>query len=102
MKLTYNTRKLAQSFSSDKELSKNYGVLARKVKQRIQQLESADNLWIIAQLPALRLHAYHGDRKGIWSIDIQQNWRILFRPDHDPIPALQQGGIDLKAITITY
>jgi len=41
-----------------------------------------------------------GKRKGTWSIDIQENWRILFELNQDPIPTLEDGGIDSKVITI--
>ncbi len=74
--------------------------MAKKIKQRINQLESADNLAIISTLPVLRLHQYEGKDKGIWSIDIQKNWRILFEINQDPIPTLEDGGVDLKTITI--
>ena len=99
MRLLYKTKKLEQSFTTDKGLAKSYGTLAKKIKQRKQQLESAENLWVIAQLPALRLHQYQGNT-GIWSIDIYQNWRILFTIDHDPVPRLEDGGVDIKAVTI--
>jgi len=99
MKLKYKTKKLDQSFTTDKGLAKSYGTMAKKIKQRKQQLESAENLWIIAQLPALRLHQYQGN-SGIWSIDIYQNWRILFTIDHDPVPRLEDGGVNIKEVTI--
>lgn len=99
MKLSYKSNKLEKSFT-DKGLVKTYGVLAKKIKQRKNELENADNLWVISLLPALRLHQYQGNRKGTWSIDIHQNWRILFEIDQDPIPTLEDGGVDLKAITI--
>lgn len=47
----------------------------------MRQLKSANNLSVIASLPALRLHPHIGKNKGIWSIDIQKNWRILFKID---------------------
>lgn len=99
MKLSYKTRKLEKSFTTDKGLAKSYGRLAKKIKQRKHQLESAENLWVIAQLPVLRLHQHVGEGKGIWSIDIQENWRILFGIDQDPIPILEDGSVDLKLIT---
>ena len=46
------------------------------------------------------MHQHIGKGKGTWSIDIQENWRILFEINQDPIPTLEDGGIDLKAITI--
>lgn len=100
MKLSYKTNKLEKSLTTDKALVKTYGALAKKIKQRRIELENAENLWIISQLPVLRLHQYQGDRKGIWSIDVKDNWRILFQINQDPIPALENGGVDLKAVTI--
>lgn len=100
MELSYKNNKLEKSLTTDKGLAKNYGKLAKKIKQRRIQLESADNLDIISKLPVLRLHQHIGKGKGTWSIDIQENWRILFEIDQDPIPTLENGGIDLKAITI--
>jgi proteic killer suppression protein len=100
MKLSYKTKKIEQAFTTDKGLAKTYGTLAKKIKQRRNELLSADNLAIIAKMPALRLHQYKGGDKGTWSIDIHQNWRILFEIDQDPIPTLEDGGVDLKAITI--
>src|SRR5690554_1633661 len=100
MRLSYRNNKLEKSLTTDKGLAKNYGNLAKKIKQRRIQLESADNLEVISKLPVLRLHQHIGKGKGTWSIDIQENWRILFEIDQDPIPTLEDGGVDLKAITI--
>ncbi len=64
MKLLYKNNKLEKSVTTDKGLAKTYGILAKKIKQRSIQLESAENLWTISQLPVLRLHQYQGERKG--------------------------------------
>lgn len=100
MELSYKTKKLEKSLTTDKGLAKSYGKLAKKIKQRRIQLESAENLEVISKLPVLRLHQHIGKGKGTWSIDIQENWRILFIINQDPIPTLEDGGVDLKAITI--
>ncbi len=100
MKIQYKTKKLEKTLTSDKELQKNYGVLARKIKKRINELTSAENLSVIEKLPALRLHPHKGNNKDIWSIDIQANWRILFSIGNDPIPILEDGGINIKEVTI--
>lgn len=99
MELSYKSNKLEKSFT-DKGLVKSYGPLAKKIKQRKNELISAENLRVISLMPALRLHQLQGNRKGTWSIDIHQNWRILFEINQDPIPTLEDGGVDLKAITI--
>jgi proteic killer suppression protein len=100
MKLSYKNNKLKKSLTTDKGIAKSYGTKAKKVKLRITQLENADNLEVISKLPVLRLHQHMGKGKGTWSIDIQENWRILFEINQDPIPTIEDGGIDLKAITI--
>ena len=100
MELSYKNNKLKKSLTTDKGLLKLNSRLAKKIKQRRIELESADNLEVISKIPVLRLHQYKGKRKGTWSIDIQENWRILFEINQDPIPTLEDGGIDLKAITI--
>lgn len=46
MKLSYKTKKLEKSFATDRGLAKNYGTLAKKVKQRKQQLENADKYYL--------------------------------------------------------
>lgn len=100
MEIRYKTKKLEKSLTTDNGLLRTYGRLAKKIKQRMQQLKSAENLETIQQLSVLRLHSYKGKEEGIWSIDIQENWRILFRLENDPIPKLADGGVDIKAITI--
>jgi proteic killer suppression protein len=100
MELSYKNNKLKNSLTTDKGLLRLNSRLAKKIKLRRIQLESAENLEVISKLPVLRLHQYRGKRKGTWSIDIQENWRILFEINQDPIPSLEDGGIDLKAITI--
>jgi proteic killer suppression protein len=100
MELSYKNNKLKKSLNTDKGLLKLNSRLAKKIKQRRIELESADNLEVISKLPKLRLHQYGGGGKGTWSVDIQENWRILFTINQDPIPTLEDGGIDLKAVTI--
>jgi len=99
VKLSYKNNKLEQSLTEDKNIIKSYGALAKKIKLRIEQIKAADDLSIVAKIPVLRLHPYKGDRLGEWSIDIQENWRICFEIDQDPIPTLDDGGVNLNKVT---
>ena len=83
-----------------KLLNKHYGQLARKINQRLKQLEAADNLAIMKTLPAARCHELKGNYKGCLAVDISGNYRIIFEPDHDPIPENASGGLDWEAVTI--
>jgi toxin HigB-1 len=99
MEISFVNKKLKKSFTDQKILAKTYGTMAKKVKERYEDLLAADNLYVISRFPSMRLHSHHGNA-GIWSIDIYKNWRILFTIDQDPIPYLEDGGINLKEIKI--
>jgi proteic killer suppression protein len=30
-------------------------------------------------IPGFRLHQLKGDKKGLWAIDVNKNWRIVFK-----------------------
>jgi len=64
-------------------IANGYGTIAKKVKLRITQFNNVDNLEVISKLPVLLLYQQIG--KGTWSIDIQENGRILFEINQDPI-----------------
>ncbi len=40
-----------------------------------------------------------GDREGHYAVTLSGNWRLVFRPDHDPLPLLPDGGVDLERVT---
>jgi toxin HigB-1 len=42
---------------------------------QLQQARTIDDL----RIPTLRLHELKGERKGVWSVTVQANWRITFR-----------------------
>jgi len=100
VKITYKNNRLEKSLTNDKELIKTYGELAKKIKERRVDLELFDNLGVISKMPAWRLHPYGGDRKGEWSIDIYKNWRIIFEIHQEPIPKLEDGGVNLSEVKV--
>ena len=51
-------------------------------KQKIRiRLLALDTATIIEDmnLPGFRLHPLKGDKKGLWAIDVNKNWRIIFK-----------------------
>lgn len=74
---------------------------AKKLKQRMMELQAANSLEEISHLPPTKLHELTGDRAGQFSVDLNQPFRLIFEPNHDPVPELGDGGIDLaKVISI--
>ncbi|MCC5926987.1 MAG: type II toxin-antitoxin system RelE/ParE family toxin [Bacteroidetes bacterium] len=99
MELTFKSRKLQKQLTNPKELVKVYGQLARKVNQRIKDLTDADHLGVMRTIPAARCHELTGDKKGALAVDISGNYRLLFQPDHSPVPIKSDGGLNWDNIT---
>ncbi len=47
----------------------------------------------------MRCHELTGDRGGQLSIDLDHPYRLIFIPDHDPIPTRTEGGLDWNRVT---
>ncbi|MFH0823813.1 MAG: type II toxin-antitoxin system RelE/ParE family toxin [Pseudomonadota bacterium] len=72
---------------------------AGKIRTRLDLLRAAANL---AQVPAsspTRRHELKGNLKGRYAVDLTGNYRLVFEPNHEPIPVKDDGGIDLRAVT---
>jgi toxin HigB-1 len=46
-----------------------------------------------------RCHALTGNRRGQFGMALWGANRLVFEPDHDPIPTLEDGGTDQSAVT---
>lgn len=53
--------------------------LARRAVRRLEYIELAKTLDDLKTPPSNRLHALSGNRKGQYSISINDQWRICFR-----------------------
>ncbi len=51
---------------------------SKKLKMRLSALDTATEIEDLS-LPGFKLHSLHGDKKGIWSIKVNGNWRVTFR-----------------------
>jgi toxin HigB-1 len=67
--------------------TREFSGLARQAELRLDRLEAATNLSDLAALPGNRLEALKGDRRGQYSIRINEQWRICFEwPNGSPGP----------------
>jgi proteic killer suppression protein len=59
--------------------SKRFNAIARVAERKLQMLDNACSLEDLKVPPGNRLEALLGDRKGEWSIRINDQWRVCFR-----------------------
>lgn len=78
--------KRTRDFADGKYVRAFSGV-SRQAEQKLDQLEAATSLKDLALLPGNRFEALKGDRKGQYSVRINDQWRICFEwPDRSPGP----------------
>ena len=75
MILSYRDKK-TRSFAEGKRV-KAFAGIARKAEMRFDELDAATSL-LDLDLPGNRLEALKGDRKGQYSIRVNDQWRICF------------------------
>ena len=62
-------------------------------------LMAAPTLAEVSYLKPERRHALTGNRKGQFAVDVKHPYRLVFRPNHDPLPRMEDWGIDLTKVT---
>jgi proteic killer suppression protein len=51
---------------------------ANRLRLILAVLDAADSIEGI-KLPSLKLHRLKGDKKDLWAVTVQANWRVTFR-----------------------
>lgn len=91
MIITFNNKKLEKLANNDREANASLGkIRANKFKQRLSDLFDANTLEDVRYLPG-NFHELKADRKGAWACDLDQPYRLIFRPHEDPIPVDHTG-----------
>jgi len=100
MDISFKSRKLEKEFSDYKDLIRRYGPeQAKKIQQRLFELQAAENLDTLWSLPQIRSHELTGNLAGQISLDIKHPYRLLIAPDYKDPPQKEDGGLDRAKIT---
>lgn len=97
MIISFVSKKLSK-LCSDKEMVKELGSsCAKKLKQRLNELEASPNMSMIPQFA--RCHPLKGNLQGKYAIDLEHPKRLLFEPDFEESGLSESGEIILSQIT---
>jgi len=78
--------KLTKDFAAGKRI-KTFSAIEHSARLKLDRMEAATALQDLAVLPGNRFEALAGDRKGQYSIRINDQWRICFEwPKGSPGP----------------
>ena len=99
MNIKFQDRDLEKNLNDEKRMLKAYGQnRAKRLRVRMAVLGKAKNLSEVPNIPPDRCHKLTGDYKGHFAVDLDQPYRLIFKP-LEPVPLLPDGGFDLKSIT---
>jgi proteic killer suppression protein len=70
--------KRTRAFAEGKRV-KEFSGIERPLRMKLDRLEAAVELKDLAALPGNRLEALRGDRKGQFSIRVNDQWRVCFQ-----------------------
>ena len=97
MEISFKDKKLKQLCEQESIALGKFGKnMARKLKARLADLMVVAN---VTELQAGRPHPLKGDRDGQFALDLVHPLRLVFKPAHDTIPRLEDGGIDWSQVT---
>jgi len=77
MKITFKNKRLEEVANTYKLLSQSYWKQAPRIIKRLDQLRACPTF---KHMTFDRPHELKGDKKGIFAVDIEHPFRILFKP----------------------
>src|SRR5438067_1328706 len=99
MNIEFGTKNMREACSSDKSMCRTYGDrMARKLRQRLAELEAVETLADLSRMPATGFHELEADRKGQLAVDLVDPHRLIFVPDSDPPPTKADWGTGLGEV----
>lgn len=103
MEITFKTRKLEKIFNKGTQLEATQGPKrAKKIRVRMQEFRAAESLkdfWPPKSPPGRCHELTEGQRAGQLSVDLDHPYRLIFVPDHNPVPERPEGGLDWSKVT---
>lgn len=100
MDISFRTRKLEKTFNALVGLQKAYGAqMAKAITKRMAVLKNAHHLGLVPTTKPERRHQLSGDRDEQFAVDLVHPHRLVFEPNHDPLPRKDDEGIDLEQVT---
>jgi toxin HigB-1 len=91
MDISFYDKKIRKLANDDRKALQKMGKIRAKLfKQRLDDLAGAINLEDVRHLPG-NYHELTQNRKGQWACDLDQPYRLIFKPHENPIPISDNG-----------
>jgi proteic killer suppression protein len=99
----FKSKKLQKSIDEGSQLEKMHeSKRAKKIQIRMAELRAAESLmdfWPPKSGPSRCHELTQGRRNGQLSVDLDHPYRLIFVPEHEPVPEREGGGLDWSKVT---
>ena len=100
MEIEYSNR-IERHFRTESALRRAYGAhRAESIIARLLVLSDYATLSNVPTTPPERRHLLVGNREGQYAVDVHDQYRLTYVPDHDPVPQREDGGVDTDRVTV--
>ena len=100
MNIVFVRPRLEKTFNSETALRRAYGDrMTRTIAMRMKVLRHAPTLSKVPVTKPDRRHQLEGNRAGQYAVDLVHPKRLVFEPNHNPMPRKKDGGIDTDQVT---
>ncbi len=102
MDIQFSNKKFEKECNDDALLQKRHGKhRAKLLRNRLAVMYAAVNLAAIGPpyKGPYRCHELVANRKGQLSVDLDHPYRLIFTPNHKPLPTRDEGGLDWAKVT---
>jgi proteic killer suppression protein len=97
--ISWANGKLEKQCATDRAGLRRWGAEHWKImKRRLASLVASPTLAAMDGVPG-HCHQLSGDRAGHFAMSLWGAVRLVFVPDHQPVPTLGDGGIDRSKVT---
>lgn len=101
MEIVFATAKLSKLCNSLKSAQQRWGTECGTILlRRLDEMRASENLRILMTLPQAGCHPLKGNRHGQWAVSLKHPRRLVFEPANDPLPQLEDGGVDTGEVTV--
>ena len=97
--VSWADRRLARDTATDQRGVRRFGPEQWAVlRRRLAVLRAAPSLADLWGSPG-RLHPLKANRAGQFSLDLRGPTRLIFEPNHEPVPRQASGALDQRSVT---
>lgn len=96
--MRWRDEKHGRDAADDRRGKRRWGELWPMLRRRLAMLRGAATLADLRDAPG-HCHELSGDRAGRLALRLTGNMRLVFIPDHEPVPTNDDGGLTWEAVT---